>query len=110
MSALISDLKERGLLDDTLVIWGGEFGRTPVVRFALARNACGSGSSPRNSPVSEYRRVLEVSPAVDGTGRHSVTETVTFRIVATIEYCTHDQRCTKRYDGDSDETRATPDG
>ncbi len=29
VSALISDLKARGLLDDTLVIWGGEFGRTP---------------------------------------------------------------------------------
>ena len=29
-AALISDLKERGLLDDTLVIWGGEFGRTPL--------------------------------------------------------------------------------
>jgi hypothetical protein len=28
-AALISDLKARGLLDDTLVIWGGEFGRTP---------------------------------------------------------------------------------
>ena len=28
-AALISDLKERGLLDDTLVVWGGEFGRTP---------------------------------------------------------------------------------
>jgi hypothetical protein len=29
-AALIHDLKERGLLDDTLVIWGGEFGRTPM--------------------------------------------------------------------------------
>jgi uncharacterized protein (DUF1501 family) len=28
-AALISDLKSRGMLDDTLVIWGGEFGRTP---------------------------------------------------------------------------------
>ncbi len=28
-AALVMDLKERGLLDDTLVIWGGEFGRTP---------------------------------------------------------------------------------
>ena len=27
-AALIQDLKQRGLLDDTLVIWGGEFGRT----------------------------------------------------------------------------------
>ena len=30
-AALISDLKQRGLLDETLVIWGGEFGRTPMV-------------------------------------------------------------------------------
>jgi uncharacterized protein (DUF1501 family) len=30
-AALIKDLKQRGLLDDTLVIWGGEFGRTPMV-------------------------------------------------------------------------------
>ena len=29
-AALIADLKERGMLDDTLVIWGGEFGRTPM--------------------------------------------------------------------------------
>ena len=28
--ALIKDLKQRGLLDDTIVIWGGEFGRTPM--------------------------------------------------------------------------------
>jgi uncharacterized protein (DUF1501 family) len=31
-AALIQDLKARGLLDDTLVIWGGEFGRTPMVQ------------------------------------------------------------------------------
>jgi uncharacterized protein (DUF1501 family) len=30
-AALVTDLKQRGLLDDTLVIWGGEFGRTPMV-------------------------------------------------------------------------------
>jgi uncharacterized protein (DUF1501 family) len=30
-AALITDLKQRGLLEDTLVIWGGEFGRTPMV-------------------------------------------------------------------------------
>ena len=32
MSALIADLKERGMLDDTLVIWAGEFGRTPLAQ------------------------------------------------------------------------------
>lgn len=31
-AALVQDLKERGLLKDTLVIWGGEFGRTPMVQ------------------------------------------------------------------------------
>jgi hypothetical protein len=31
-AALLIDLKQRGLLDDTLVIWGGEFGRTPMVQ------------------------------------------------------------------------------
>ena len=29
-AALVKDLKQRGMLDDTLVIWGGEFGRTPM--------------------------------------------------------------------------------
>ncbi|MCE9611287.1 MAG: DUF1501 domain-containing protein [Chthoniobacter sp.] len=31
-AALVADLKQRGLLDETLVIWGGEFGRTPMVQ------------------------------------------------------------------------------
>jgi hypothetical protein len=31
-AALITDLKQRGMLDDTLVVWGGEFGRTPMVQ------------------------------------------------------------------------------
>lgn len=39
-AALIKDLDQRGLLDDTLVIWGGEFGRTPMgeVRESTGRN------------------------------------------------------------------------
>ncbi len=39
-AALINDLKQRGMLDDTLVIWGGEFGRTPMgeVRDSVGRN------------------------------------------------------------------------
>ncbi len=35
IAALLKDLKMRGLLDETLVIWGGEFGRTPVVELAV---------------------------------------------------------------------------
>ncbi|HZT42561.1 MAG TPA: DUF1501 domain-containing protein [Chthonomonadaceae bacterium] len=33
IGALIKDLKQRGMLDDTLIIWGGEFGRTPTVEL-----------------------------------------------------------------------------
>ena len=33
IAALLKDLKQRGMLDDTLVIWGGEFGRTPTVEM-----------------------------------------------------------------------------
>ena len=33
MGALLKDLKQRSLLDETLVIWGGEFGRTPTVEL-----------------------------------------------------------------------------
>ena len=36
IGALLKDLKQRGMLDDTLVIWGGEFGRTPVVELPTA--------------------------------------------------------------------------
>ncbi|MEL6896076.1 MAG: DUF1501 domain-containing protein [Planctomycetota bacterium] len=35
-AALIKDLKQRGMLDDTLVVWGGEFGRTPMVESSAA--------------------------------------------------------------------------
>jgi hypothetical protein len=35
-AALILDLKQRGLLDETLIVWGGEFGRTPMVEASAA--------------------------------------------------------------------------
>lgn len=37
-AALIRDLKRRGLLDDTIVVWGGEFGRTPVSESGTGRD------------------------------------------------------------------------
>ena len=38
IAALLDDLKSRGLLDDTLVLWGGEFGRTPVAQGGNGRD------------------------------------------------------------------------
>jgi hypothetical protein len=40
-AALVLDLKQRGLLDDTLVIWGGEFGRTPYAQGPVKPNSYG---------------------------------------------------------------------
>jgi hypothetical protein len=45
--ALISDLKERGLLDDTLVVWGGEFGRTIYCQGSLSHENYGRDHHPR---------------------------------------------------------------
>lgn len=55
IAGLLADLKSRGLLDDTLVVWGGEFGRTPVAQGADGRDhnphgftmwLAGGGSKP----------------------------------------------------------------
>jgi hypothetical protein len=47
-AALIHDLKARGLLEDTLVIWGGEFGRTVYSQGRLTRTDYGRDHHPRN--------------------------------------------------------------
>jgi hypothetical protein len=46
-AALIADLKQRGLLDDTLVIWGGEFGRTVYCQGKLTAEDYGRDHHPR---------------------------------------------------------------
>jgi hypothetical protein len=46
-AALITDLKRRGMLDDTLVIWGGEFGRTAYCQGNLTRQNYGRDHHPR---------------------------------------------------------------
>ena len=43
IAALIKDLKQRGLLDSTLVVWGGEFGRTPMVEIRNTADPDGAG-------------------------------------------------------------------
>ena len=49
--ALITDLKQRGLLDDTLVIWGGEFGRTVYCQGKLTRDNYGRDHHPKCFPL-----------------------------------------------------------
>jgi uncharacterized protein (DUF1501 family) len=47
-AALIMDLKARGMLEDTLVVWGGEFGRTVYSQGTLTRDNYGRDHHPRN--------------------------------------------------------------
>jgi hypothetical protein len=46
-AALITDLKQRGLLDETIVVWGGEFGRTVYSQGNLSREVYGRDHHPR---------------------------------------------------------------
>ena len=46
-AALLEDLRQRGMLDDTLVIWGGEFGRTIYTQGKLSRENYGRDHHPR---------------------------------------------------------------
>jgi hypothetical protein len=48
IAALLTDLKQRGMFDDTLVVWGGEFGRTPTVELT------GSGESKLGRDHNHY--------------------------------------------------------
>ena len=49
--ALVQDLKQRGLLDDTLVVWGGEFGRTVYCQGKLTKDNYGRDHHPRNFTI-----------------------------------------------------------
>ena len=46
-AALVRDLEQRGLLDETLVVWGGEFGRTSYCQGELTPEAFGRDHHPR---------------------------------------------------------------
>lgn len=50
-AALLRDLKQRGLLDSTLVVWGGEFGRTVYCQGGLTRENYGRDHHPRCFPM-----------------------------------------------------------
>jgi hypothetical protein len=72
--ALLTDLKQRGMLDDTLVIWGGEFGRTPMSQG-------GNGRDHHNKGFSVWMAGGGVKPgisygATDEFGYHAVQDPV----------------------------------
>jgi uncharacterized protein (DUF1501 family) len=70
-AALLKDLKQRGLLDDTLVIWGGEFGRTPIVQ---------NGDDGRDHHNRSYTIWL-AGGGVKGGITHGQTDDLGFNVV-----------------------------
>ncbi len=79
-AALIRDLKQRGLLDDTLVIWGGEFGRTPMVESDPDANRS-KGRDHHNKAFTIWLAGGGIKPGVtlgrtDDLGYHVVEDRV----------------------------------
>ena len=83
--ALIMDLKQRGMLEDTLVVWGGEFGRTPMgeVRDTVGRNHhidaftmwfAGGGTKPGQS-IGETDEI-GFAPVKDSVHVHDLQATI----------------------------------
>ena len=79
IGALLKDLKQRGMLDDTLVIWGGEFGRTPTVEvpMGLPNNTKGNGRDHNHHGFTMWL----AGGGVKGGYVHGATDEFGFRAV-----------------------------
>src|SRR4051812_9662972 len=73
--ALLTDLKRRGMLDDTLVIWGGEFGRTPMFQ--------GKGGPGRDHHIKGFAMWLAGGGVKGGVG-HGATDELGYNSVKDV--------------------------
>jgi hypothetical protein len=79
IAALIKDLKARGMLDDTLIVWSAEFGRTP-----MAQGSNGSGEKASNAGRDHHKEAYTVWMAGGGIKPghvHGVTDELGYGIV-----------------------------
>lgn len=90
MAALVTDLKLRGLLDETLVIWGGEFGRTPL-RQGI--NGDGSKTDPGRDHHKDAFTMWLAGGGVKSGVTHGKTDELGFNIVENPVH-THDLNAT----------------
>ncbi len=97
-AALVKDLKQRGMLEDTLVVWGGEFGRTPTVQK-------GTGPLGRDHHPEGFTMWL-AGAGVRGGHRHGATDE--FGYFAVENRCTiHDLHATILHAMGLDHTKLT---
>ena len=109
IGALLADLKQRGLLDETLVLWGGEFGRTPVVE--LPKEGLNMGKMNGRDHNHHGFTVWMAGGGIRGGQVYGSTDTFGFRaeenpmhvhdLHATMLYCLglDHERLTYRYAG-----------
>jgi hypothetical protein len=95
-AALITDLKQRGLLDDTLVVFGGEFGRTPMTQ---------GGNDGRDHHPNAYTMWL-AGGGIKGGVNHGKTDDLGFNVVKDPVHI-HDLNATILHQLGFDHTRLT---
>ena len=92
-AALIHDLRRRGLLDETLVVWGGEFGRTPMNEVRRGNTAGKEGRDHHPYAFSMWLAGGGIQPGrivgrTDDLGYHPVEDPVHVHdLQATILHC-----------------------
>ena len=101
VGALIKDLKHRGLLDDTLVIWGGEFGRTP---FREGRTAAGAVLGRDHYP--DCYSLMLAGGGIKGGYTHGESDELGFK-VAKDQVHVHDLQATLLHCLGFDHTKLT---
>jgi hypothetical protein len=93
-AALVKDLKERGMLDETLVLWGGEFGRTPMAQ-----------SDGRDHHIKGFSMWL-AGGGIRGGASHGATDELGYHAVDDV-VSVHDLHATMLYLLGIDHTRLT---
>ena len=73
--ALLTDLKQRGMLDDTLIVWGGEFGRTPMFQ--------GKGGPGRDHHIKGFSMWL-AGGGIRGGASHGATDELGYNAVENV--------------------------
>jgi uncharacterized protein (DUF1501 family) len=104
-AALLTDLKQQGMLDETLIIWGGEFGRTVYSQGTLTETSYGRDHHPRNFCMWMAGGGIKGGVSLGETDEYSynpVSDSVHINeINATVLHCLgiDHERFTLRYQG-----------
>lgn len=104
IGALLADLKQRGLLDETLVLWGGEFGRTPVVE--LPKEGANQGKMNGRDHNHHGFTVWMAGGGIRGGYVHGATDEFGFRATENPVHV-HDLHATMLHCLGFDHTRLT---